>query len=70
LSAQSGGEAGKTVRRTARAAAIGGLIDGKSGARTGMKVGAGVSLLTSGESINIPAGTLLETNLRVALTVT
>jgi len=49
---------------------MGGLIDGKSGARTGMKVGAGVSLLTSGESINIPAGTLLETSLRVALTVT
>jgi len=70
LSAQTSGEAGKTVRRSARAAAMGGLIDGKSGARTGMKVGAGVSLLTSGESINIPAGTLLETSLRVALTVT
>jgi len=70
LSAQTGGEAGRTVRRSARAAAIGGLIDGKSGARTGMKVGAGAALLTSGESINIPAGTLLETNLRVALTVT
>jgi len=70
LTAQSGSSGAKTVRRTARAAAIGGLIDGKSGARTGMKVGAGVSLLTSGESINIPAGTLLETSLRIALTVT
>jgi len=70
LAAQSGGEAGRTIGRTARAAAIGGLIDGKSGARTGMKVGAGAALLTSGESINIPAGTLLETSLRAALTVT
>ena len=34
-----------------------------------MKVGAGAALLTSGESINIPAGTLLETSLRAALTI-
>jgi len=69
LAAQSGGEAQRTVGRTARAAVIGGLIDGSSGARTGAKVGAGVSLLTSGESLSVPAGTLLETTLRVPLQV-
>ena len=69
LAAQTGGEAGRTVGRTARAAAIGGLIDGSSGARTGAKVGAGASILTSGASINVPSGTLLETSLRAPLAV-
>jgi hypothetical protein len=69
LGAQTGGEGGRTVARTARAAAIGGLISGSSGARTGAKVGAGASILTSGEKINIPTGTLLETSLRVPLSV-
>ncbi len=52
--------AGSTARRTLGAAAIGALIDGKSGAKTGAAVGAGASILTQGESISIPAGTLLE----------
>ena len=69
LSAQTGGEGKKTVGRTARAAAIGGLAGGSSGAKTGAKVGAGASLLTKGESLNVPAGTLLETALRVPLTI-
>lgn len=69
LQSQSANEAGRTVQRTARAAAVGALIDGKSGARTGMKVGAGVSVLTSGASINVPRGTLLETTLRTPLVV-
>jgi len=69
LAAQSSGEAQRTVGRTARAAVIGGLIDGSSGARTGAKVGAGASLLTSGQSLSVPAGTLLETTLRVPLQV-
>jgi hypothetical protein len=69
LQAQGAGEAGRTVKRTARAAAVGGLIDGKSGARTGMKVGAGVSVLTAGASINVPRGTLLETSLRIPLVI-
>jgi hypothetical protein len=63
LKAQTGNEAGRTVGRTARAAAIGGLIGGSSGARTGAKVGVGASILTGGSSINIPAGTIVETNL-------
>ena len=67
LQAQGGGEAGRTVGRTARAAAIGGLAGGSRGARTGARVGAGASLITRGASINIPAGTILETNLAAAL---
>ena len=69
LSAQTGGEAGRTVGRTARAAAVGGLIGGSSGARTGARVGVGASILTSGSSVNIPRGTIVETTLSAALTV-
>ena len=70
LGAQTQGEAGRTLGRTARAAAIGGLIDGSSGARTGARVGAGASILTRGSSINIPRGTIVETNLASPLSVT
>ena len=70
MQSQTGNEAGRTAGRTARAAVIGGLIGGsRSGARTGAAVGLGASLLTSGQSINVPAGTILETRLRVALTL-
>ncbi len=69
LQAQTDNEAKKTAGRTARTAAIGGLIGGSSGAKTGAKVGVGASILTSGSSINVPAGTMLETTLRVPLTV-
>ena len=69
IAAQTGSEAARTVGRTARAAAIGGLIGGSSGARTGARVGAGASILTSGASINVPAGTIIETSLAQPLTV-
>ena len=69
LQAQGSNEAGRTAGRTARAAAIGGLIDGRSGARTGAKVGAGASILTSGSSLQVPSGTMLETELRVDVTL-
>ena len=68
LNAESGGEGRRTVGRTARAAAVGGLIGGSSGARTGARVGVGASLLTSGASVNVPRGTLLETTLAEAFT--
>jgi hypothetical protein len=68
LSAQTGGEGRRTVGRTARAAAVGGLIGGSSGARTGARVGVGASLLTSGSSINVPRGTILETTLAAPFT--
>ena len=69
LQAQTQNEAGRTLGRTARAAAIGGLIDGSSGARTGARVGAGASILTSGQSINVPRGTMLEVNLAEAVSI-
>ena len=69
MEAQTSSEAGRTAGRTARAAAIGGLIGGRSGLRTGAAVGLGASLLTSGQSINVPAGTIVETRLRVPVTV-
>lgn len=69
LVAETGGEGRRTVGRTARAAAVGGLIGGSSGARTGARVGVGASILTSGSSVNIPRGTILETTLGAALTV-
>jgi hypothetical protein len=69
LQAQGANEAGRTVGRTARAAAIGGLVGGSSGAKTGAKVGVGASILTSGSSINVPAGTMMETELSGPLDV-
>ena len=56
LQAVTDNTAKNSAGKTARAAAIGGLIDGSSGVRTGAKVGA--SLVTSGNSLNIPAGSL------------
>jgi len=67
LQARTNNEAGRTVGRTARAAALGGLISGSSGARTGAKVGVGASILTSDASINVPAGTILQTSLGAPL---
>ncbi len=67
LAAQTGGEGKKSAKRTARAAAIGGLAGGSSGAKTGAKVGLGASILAGGESLSVPAGTLIETSLRVPL---
>lgn len=56
-----------TVSRTARLAAVGGLANGSKGAKNAAKVGVGVSLLSGGNSINIPAGTLLEFQLSAPL---
>ena len=67
LKAQGQNEAGRTAGRTARAAALGGLYGGSSSAKKGAKVGLGASIITSGASINIPAGTLVETNLAAPL---
>jgi hypothetical protein len=69
LSGKTDNTAGDSARRTGRAAAIGGLINGSSGAKTGAKVGLGTSILTGGKQISVPAGTLLDTELRVPLTI-
>ncbi|MBD1387812.1 hypothetical protein IC617_00080 [Neiella sp. HB171785] len=65
LNATSGQSEGRrTLGRTAGAAAIGGLIDGSDGAKTGAKVGLGASLLTRGNAVEIPNGTLMDFQLR------
>lgn len=59
---------GKTsAGRVARGAAIGGLADGSSGAKTGAKVGVGVAVLSGGNQVVIPSGTLLDFQLAQAL---
>lgn len=65
--AVTSGTGGKTAGTTARAAALGGLINGSKGARDGAKVGLGASILTSGNSVSIASGTLLEFNLQQPL---
>jgi hypothetical protein len=57
------GATGSAVGKTARGAAIGALADGEDGARTGAKIGLGVAILTGGNSVNIPSGTLLDITL-------
>jgi hypothetical protein len=47
------------------AAAVGLLIGRSSGAKTRAAVGLGASILTSGSSLSVPAGTMLDTTLRV-----
>ena len=67
LRAQGESQTKDTAGRTARAAAIGGLLGRSSGAKTGAAVGLGVSMLTGGSSLSVPAGTMLDTTLRVPL---
>ena len=57
----------RTAGTVARGAAIGGLAKGSKGAKNGAKWGAGVAILTAGNSIFIPAGTLLEFSLTAPL---
>ena len=52
--------AASSAGKVARGAAIGALADGSSGARTGAKVGAGAAILSGGNQVVIPAGTLLD----------
>ncbi len=72
LGVQAENEGGRRLAgRTARAAAVGGLMGGSSGARRGARVGVGASIIASGSqsSINIPAGTIVETTLSAPLVV-
>ena len=50
----------KTLRNIGVATGIGALVRGSKGAKRGAAVGVGVSVLTEGSQVNIPAGTLLE----------
>lgn len=61
LNAVAAKSTGRTsAGRLARGAAIGGLAGGTSGARTGAKVGAGLAILSGGNQVSIPSGTLLD----------
>ena len=68
LQAKTENTAKKSGKTIAGAAAIGGLAKGKKGAKNAAKVGVGVSILTGGNKINIPAGTLVETQFRAPFT--
>jgi hypothetical protein len=60
LKAVTENTAKKTAGTTARAAAIGGLVGGSDDAKRGAKIGLGLSVLSSGNQINIPRDSLLE----------
>jgi hypothetical protein len=68
LAAVTENTAGNTARRTARGAAIGGLIGGSDDARRGAKIGLGLSILSRGNQIHIPQGTLMEFHLSAPFT--
>jgi len=59
----------QTAGRVARGAAVGGLVNGSKGAKSGAKVGTGASILTRGNSIYVPAGTLMEYRLAAPLSL-
>lgn len=69
MQARTENTAKKSAKRTAGASALGGLYGGSSSAKKGAKVGLGASILTSGNQIHIPAGTLVETQLTAPFTV-
>jgi hypothetical protein len=57
----------KSARQVAAGALIGGAINGKKGAGRGAMAGGAVALMTRGNQIQIPAGTLLELQLLAPL---
>ena len=63
------GDRSGTLKKTAGGAAIGGLVEGDDGLVTGAAIGAGVSFLTPGKQIQIPAGTLIEFRTQQPLTL-
>ncbi len=52
------GTGGGTVRSTAGGAAVGGIANGSTGARRGAAIGLGMSVLSQGNQIVIPSGTI------------
>ena len=66
---QSKGAGRATLRRAARGAAIGGMVDGGSGAGKGAAVGVGISMVTPGDTMEIPQGSLIEFRMSQPLTL-
>ena len=69
ISITTGRTGASSVGRTARAAAIGGLGDGSKGAKTGAKIGLGVAILSKGDQVSVPSGTLFDIKLEQSLTI-
>jgi hypothetical protein len=63
------GERSGALKKVAAGAAVGGIADGSDGARTGAAVGAGAAVLSKGNQIEIPAGSILEFKTTQPLTV-
>jgi len=68
LQAVTENTAGSTAGSAAGGAVVGGLWGGSKGAKRGAAIGLAGSLLTSGNTVHIPAGTLLEFTLQADLT--
>lgn len=58
-----------TAKKVVRGAAIGALFNGHEGARDGAKVGAGLAILTRGQSTGVKSGTLLEFRTTTEVTI-
>ena len=58
-----------TAKKTLGGAALGALIDGSDGAKKGAVAGFGLSLLSKGKQVSIPAGTLIDFRLQQPLTL-
>jgi hypothetical protein len=56
-----------SARKVVRGAAIGGLAEGSSGAKTGARVGLGTAILSGGNQVAYPPGTLIDFQLTAAL---
>ncbi len=69
LKAKTDNTAKKTGGTVAKGALLGGLLGGSDDAKRGAAIGLGLSVLTSGNQINIPRGTLIEFQLRTPLTI-
>ncbi|MBC2716596.1 MAG: hypothetical protein HF978_14930 [Desulfobacteraceae bacterium] len=68
LKAVTENTAGSTAGSAAGGAVVGGLWGGSKGAKRGAAVGLAGSLLTSGNTVHIPTGTVLEFTLQADLT--
>jgi hypothetical protein len=67
INAQTQATGKSSAGKVVRGAAIGGLIGGSDDAKTGAKVGLGAAVLSGGNQVVIPAGTLLDFTLAQSL---
>lgn len=69
LKAKTDNTAKKTAGTVGKGALLGGLIGGSGDAKRGAAIGLGLSVLTSGNQISIPRGTIIEFELSAPLTI-